>query len=79
MVSSFPPLGLASIARSYQPLRPVFHLFSLATMPAVANTLFMAQSLVLIGSGLYMLLSPDEAVRSPQLAGTPPEVLLSFG
>ena len=48
-------------------------------MPAVANTLFMAQSLVLIGSGLYMLLSPDEAVRSPQLAGTPPEVLLSFG
>ena len=48
-------------------------------MPAVANTLFMTQNLVLIGTGLYMLLSPDEAVRSPQLAGTPPTVLLSFG
>ena len=47
-------------------------------MAPLADILFTFQSIVLLGSGLYMLLSPDQAARNPQLAGMSPAGLLTL-
>ena len=57
----------------------MFPLYRVDNMALIVDILFMAQSAVLLGSGLYMLLSPEQAARNPQLVGMSPAGMLTLG